>query len=666
MTEPESVSRGEAGSPIWRAAAVVGLAVAAAAAAVAIQRNLFPYFSGDHDEPVYQFQAMLLLHGHLTLSAAQQDPFFRPWLSGTHDGHLVLAFTWAWPLVLAAARWLTGSMLPAIAASFSFAVITCYLFAREVLDRHWKALLAAALVALSPFTLVLAGTYLNYVFALGLYLLFGWLLLRGLRTGSSLTLLLAGASWGAILLTRPYDAVLVAVPTALFLFLRRSDHGLLGPLLRLALGAAPLVGLALGLNWVTGGSPFAFPTSVQSQGTARFFWGYRSLAPDVPGISFTVGNAFSSLGRNLWAVPTWMFGTYLAIALAVYGGVRLARRAPRRLALLVGLLLVFPLGYVAWFASALTAPGALNGMGPHYYLPMTVPIAILAAEGVAGALERPVNWLLPGLGLAVVAVVLTAVALPPKLDDKRYVRDVERTYANDVAKDLGPLPKVPSIVVLERGLPPYVMAQHVTLRNPPDLDSRVLYAVDRGAQVSALLRAEPDRRAYRLTRLIPAGGDIFAPNVVAEPLAVTTSSQLTLTSRITNTHPNMPAVAAYLADANIVVAQVTLDLHSAPGRSYQVIWRVTPDGGAQWSTDGRSFTSVATRVRPSGLLAVGTTYAADASGLGYLRSEHRYEYRLAPTAVQVVTADEQWEYPGPPFMGWLPFDVSKQIAVSVP
>jgi hypothetical protein len=63
---------------------------------------------------------------------------------------------------------------------------------------------------------------------------------------------------------------------------------------------------------------------------------------------------------------------------------------------------------------------------------------------------------------------------------------------------------------------------------------------------------------------------------------------------------------------------------------------------------------------------VGTTYAADASGLGYLRSEHRYEYRLAPTAVQVVTADEQWEYPGPPFMGWLPFDVSKQIAVSVP
>ena len=41
----------------WRSAVV------AFVAAIAIQRNVFPFYSGDHDEPVYRFQAEMLRDG---------------------------------------------------------------------------------------------------------------------------------------------------------------------------------------------------------------------------------------------------------------------------------------------------------------------------------------------------------------------------------------------------------------------------------------------------------------------------------------------------------------------------------------------------------------------------------------------------------------------------
>ena len=85
-------------------------------AAIAIQRNIFPFYSGDHDEPVYRFQAAMLQMGHINIPLAQNQ-FFRPWLSGPGDGHLVMAFSPGWPSVLMAANVTTGSMLVGLAGS---------------------------------------------------------------------------------------------------------------------------------------------------------------------------------------------------------------------------------------------------------------------------------------------------------------------------------------------------------------------------------------------------------------------------------------------------------------------------------------------------------------------------------------------------------------------
>jgi hypothetical protein len=73
----------------------VVLAAVAAIASVVGNRVLFPYFSGDADEPVYKFQGLMLLDGHLTLSAAEQLPFFTPWLSGTYGVRVMLDLNWS-------------------------------------------------------------------------------------------------------------------------------------------------------------------------------------------------------------------------------------------------------------------------------------------------------------------------------------------------------------------------------------------------------------------------------------------------------------------------------------------------------------------------------------------------------------------------------------------
>src|SRR5689334_9271829 len=121
---------------------VAALAVLAFIAAIAVQRNVYPFYSGDHDEPVYRYQAQMLADGHISIPLAQNE-FFRPWLSGPHDDHLVMAFTPGWPAALMVADVATGSMLVALGAAAALLVVAGYWFARELLGSRSRAALAA-------------------------------------------------------------------------------------------------------------------------------------------------------------------------------------------------------------------------------------------------------------------------------------------------------------------------------------------------------------------------------------------------------------------------------------------------------------------------------------------------------------------------------------------
>jgi 4-amino-4-deoxy-L-arabinose transferase-like glycosyltransferase len=157
--EPGNVDVGRGRSPWPRRLGLVGLAACSFILAIAVQRNIFPLYSGDNDEPVYVWQAQNMLDGRATVPASEQEQFFRPWLTGRAGDRLVPAFTPGWPAALAAGELVFSTMLVSVGLAAAGATIACYGFAREVFGEQRRALIASAIFALSPFFVMLSGTY---------------------------------------------------------------------------------------------------------------------------------------------------------------------------------------------------------------------------------------------------------------------------------------------------------------------------------------------------------------------------------------------------------------------------------------------------------------------------------------------------------------------------
>jgi len=642
---------------------VAALAVMAFVAAIAVQRHVFPFYSGDHDEPVYRYQAEMLLDGDLTIPRSQEE-FFRPWLSGPHEDRLVMAYQPGWPAVLAASKQIFGSMLFALGAAAALSVIACFLMARELLGRAGPGALAAALFALSPWMLLLSGTYLNYVFAVGLGTTFGYLLLRGLGTRSRRTFVLGGVIWGGIVLTRPFDAFLYGLPILLYAFLahRQRLKELVGSAALVALGAIPGLFLTAAFNNAVTGTPFRFAMTVQSGGYTSIGWGVRSSAPDTPPLDFTFPWALDSIRANLWALPGWLLGSWVLVGLAAFGAVRIWRADRARFWLLISMTFAFPLGYVVWWASALSTGGARHGIGPHYYVPIMVPLAILAAKGIVEIRWRRTLTL---IALGVLAVALTAYSLPPKLDDKRFVNVAAREYVSDVERGLLARGTHPALVIQERGVD-YVMNEHATLSNPPDLRSDVLYALDRGARNADLITEYRDRRVYRIVKELPPNMELTRLPARVKPVAVVSGPAVTLRTTVTNTNGN-PVVIAYLCRGSRIHRYV-LDTASTAGRSYDVTWTLLPD---TTRFEG-PYTGITSRLKPMqhgacgkerpDRLTVGASFGSSEQARDPDRSEARYYARVQGGQVQVLTAPENWLRFGRNH-AWLPADVAGNLDV---
>ena len=668
------------GSRRWLVGLLV-LLVASAALSIAVQRNVFPYYSGDRDEPVYRYQAQLLADGHLTIPA-NQEQFFRPWLSGPVDGHLAMAFQPFWPAVLMTADVATNSMLPGIAFGVVLATAGIYALAVELLRDRRLGLGAAVIFALSPFVILLAGTYLNYVFAVGLgtWMTVSWV--RAVRRSSALAAAAAGALFGLLLLTRPFDALLATLPLLVFARASHPDRAAWRRLLAGATaGAAPFVVLTFTYNLAVTGAMFEFATSAQSGGTAAFGWGRRALAPDYPPVNFTLLNAFRTTAQNLAALPSWLLGSYVAVPLAAWGVRRLALRTPvirTDTVLLVAMLVVFPIGYLGWWAIALTVEGAYTGIGPHYYLPMLVPLSILMAVGLRDLLSRlrdggsRSRWYLGIVG--VVAVLSTAAFVGPRIDENRFVADQERRQALPILAAAQSRPGR-LLVINQREPHPYIMGTHGILANQPALDTRVIFAVDRGAAAVDLVHNHPHRRAFRTTRQLEPGAPLESIHPILVRQRVVGGRVVNLDTTIENRGTNH-VVIAYARFGHHRVARV-IDTDSRRGQRYQVRWQLS---GANISMEQSDHSLPATRyphvdeeLRPSGPRAghappvdvvVGATFTNRTTARDPDRLELRYYARHAGNHVEFLTAPEQWTRIGAPSSAWLPITVDRALRVN--
>jgi 4-amino-4-deoxy-L-arabinose transferase-like glycosyltransferase len=472
------------------AVAVAVLALLSAAAAVVLSRTVFPHLSVDNDEAIYRLHADALAHGHLFVPAPELPDAFRPWLAAVSGDHYVLKYSFLVPALLAASQFLTGGFGLALGTVAAGTVVMTFLLAREVLGRDDEALVAATLVALSPLVLVQSALLLAYMPTLLLLLTFAWGVLRGLSTGRHRLLALAGLAWGLALAMRPYDAVLFAMPVVAWVALRRSAPRP-SPRAVAAFAAPVTVGVACLLAWnaAATGHPFRLPFAVLEPDDTLGF-GVRRLYPTDEGHQFGLRQGLNGVFRHGLLLFRWVAGGAVLLALAAVAVVRRSSRGAARC--LAAVAVVLPLGYVffwgPWNASVLWR--GTRYVGPFYFLPVVVPVAVLGARAL-GDLSR---WRRGAAAVAGVAIVtVTGATMAALVDDNRAF-----TRRNEAIVDLVDSPEGSPKLVFAAMPTPFLMHESPVIANRWDLSGPVVYALARGDVDLDVARLRPDRSYYRL------------------------------------------------------------------------------------------------------------------------------------------------------------------------
>ncbi|HEY3108239.1 MAG TPA: glycosyltransferase family 39 protein [Chloroflexota bacterium] len=380
--------------------------------------------------------------------------------------------------VLAGVPWLVNPL----AAGLS--VVATYLIGQRTAGRG-VGLLAALLLALSPFFLILAGSHMAHTTGL----LFGLLFVLAyveMERGSRRAAFAAGLALGVDMLIRPLTAAMIAAPFGLDLLLRRrrAPGPAFGGALWLGFGLAPALLVYGAYNWILAGSPL--------NSTMELWWSFDRIGfgPDKGIAGHTPLNGLYNTVWNLSLLAVHTFGwpsiATFALALVPFA----AGRPSRWDRLFLAGWLCLMLGYFFWWADGVM-------YGPRFYHEATGFLALLAAGGLA-SLGRLGGQPARALAAALLVLLLTvnlSLYLPVQLAalhgynyvSHRKLDAVERAGLHN------------AVVFVDTGRPnewwEYGM---VFSANSPWLDTDVIYARDLGPLDRDLMAHYPGRNFYRL------------------------------------------------------------------------------------------------------------------------------------------------------------------------
>jgi hypothetical protein len=336
------------------------------------------------DEATQRFQARLLLTGHLWLPAEPLREFFETRQTVMVDGRWFGEFPVGGPLLMAIgevirAPWVINPIVAALG------VAALYRFLSRVTDES-SARAASLLLALCPFALFMSGSEMSHPKTLTSMLV----ALCGLEEW---TTALAGSRrrWGAIVvgvgvggivLIRPYDAVLIALPIAVFQLavVIREPRRAVDLLWQGAIGSLAVI-VVLATNKSTTGDWFHFTYDVIN-GPAH----QPGFHTDPSGFPFTPMRGLDQIALYLARINTLML-EWPVPALAFLSASLLIRKATTRWdLLLIGLVGSVLTGYWAYWHFG-------DAFGPRFLYPL-VPMFLLyivqLPSRVAGIVENAI------------------------------------------------------------------------------------------------------------------------------------------------------------------------------------------------------------------------------------------------------------------------------------
>jgi hypothetical protein len=230
------------------ASLLIGVGLAGALVAVWILRA----FPNSGDEYAYLFEAKTFLAGRLGNPLPPLPALFAHYYMFFLNGKWVAGYPPGWPLLLAAVM---GLRLPPWFAAPLCGGVLLFVVVKlgQKRDGALGGLLAAALVALSPFFLFNAGSYFDNLPAAAVGLLFCWAALEFLARPRWANALAAGLALGLLGLIRSQDALLFGLPFAgQFLLQAGRRHYRLVP--AVALAGLPFLATLLLYNHAVFGS----------------------------------------------------------------------------------------------------------------------------------------------------------------------------------------------------------------------------------------------------------------------------------------------------------------------------------------------------------------------------------------------------------------------------
>ncbi len=411
--------------------------------------------------------------------------------------------------VLAGAPWLVNPLLGGLA------VLLVFLAGRRLYDAP-TGLVAAALLAISPFLMLQAGSMMSHVAALVWTLLALLAFEAVVRRGATWPALGCGAALGMLALTRSLTAAGIGLPIGIWLLLLiardRRNLRLAG---LVAGGALPFVVALLTYNWLTTGSPF--------QTGYELWWDWDRIGFG-EGISrdrnYTLYEAWDNMKSNAGDLSMYLFGwparlsvvpAVAAAAMAIYRAIVWWRRPAQRPGLrerhantwdlfLAGTVVSLIGVHIIYWTDG-------QMYGPRYYFEIVGALALLTSRGLilvatilAGRIRRAGLQRSTAQAAALTVVMLVVMLLSlhsarnfsqDRFDEFRDWYGINRDGLETV--DAAGITNAIVFVKIET----WSEYAPFFLESAPGLDGDIIFAIDRGPAANRRLLSDyPERDMY--------------------------------------------------------------------------------------------------------------------------------------------------------------------------